>query len=377
MKNYLKAVYDPTITYGVGSHPLGEAIIGEDVEPDEAFYNQLESLTTRVFTGHDATAVRDTLYTNYGMYAHWVFNRSLDAGISVKTINKVLGNIIPVFQVMKAKNYEGQKLKYPLIAEIKADGLNHTIVVGDNNEVTYFTSGGKYFKLVDNGIFNSVPSGVYFAELIGTNGKLGDRQNCGIATTLRTNTAKGIANEAKLKWKVFDVVSHEDFARGYTKTNHHIRHSTIHERFGIDSLPESWWVSSDKQLEELMDAVVKGGYEGLVLKQNDMKWNNSGKRTAAMYKYKRLATYDLRVTDVEYGEGRLEGMIGSLLLADGSGKFVGKVGTGLTDADRLLPDAYYIGKVVEVKCERISPDGMLVQPVFLTFREEKELDVLS
>jgi DNA ligase-1 len=125
----------------------------------------------------------------------------------------------------------------------------------------------------------------------------------------------------------------------------------------------------------LLDKVVKAGWEGLVIKQPKMLWSATKTRTDAFIKAKKYPTYDLEVVDVNLGEGKYSGAVGSLILADATGRIVGSVGTGLSDSDRY--DMDFIGQVVEIKCERISPDGMLIQPVYLHTREPKCLDTIS
>jgi len=87
------------------------------------------------------------------------------------------------------------------------------------------------------------------------------------------------------------------------------------------------------------------GWEGMIAKQADSGYL-PGQRSGAWIKVKNEEDLEIAVIGWEPGQGRREGMIGSLLLAvpAGSGwRYVGKVGTGFTDkmlaelADRLAP----------------------------------------
>lgn len=367
---FLYYVYNPLITYGVKDATLYSP--PSVAEPDDEFYHKLNMLASRKVSGNEARELIGRLVKWYGKYLQIILNRTLDAGVEITTINKVYGNVIPTFQVMKAKNYDEktkQKLSFPVFGAVKYDGFNHTIVIKEG-KVSYFTSSGKRFTLVDDGIFSGLDNGVFFAELIGTDGKLGDRQNCGIATTVRTNSAKGIPNHSKLRWRVFDRVSLEEFEKGVATTPYIDRTMHVMNLIPEASRAEERLLLSHEEVENFISSKVKDGWEGLVLKQPSMLWRASASRKVDFVKYKKLVTYDLKVTDVEEGEGRLEGLIGALVLSDASDRVVCRVGTGFSDSDREY-DNDYINKIVEVKCERISPDGQLVQPVFLGVRQDK------
>ena len=94
-----------------------------------------------------------------------------------------------------------------------------------------------------------------------------------------------------------------------------------------------------------------------------------GKRqnTAIKDKGTRL-TADLKCIDIIGGEGKYQGLIGSLVLINSSGVTV-NVGSGMSDFDRQKPYDYYIGKIVEIKYEQVI--DTYIQPIFICVREDK------
>ncbi len=80
-------------------------------------------------------------------------------------------------------------------------------------------------------------------------------------------------------------------------------------------------------------------------------------------------TADLLCIDTLDGEGKYEGMIGSLVLQNSNGVLV-KVGSGLSDSDRTKPDNYFIGKIVEIGYESMGVNTYL-QPTFTCIRRDK------
>ncbi len=270
--------------------------------------------------------------------------------------------------MMKPKTYGDWDVSFPVTAQIKYDGFL-TIIFVENGTVKYFTSGMKEMVLNPDPFINFA-EGVYFAEMLGTDGKLGDRQNCGRQTTYRANTAKGISNgDIVENWIVFEFVTHEEYAEGISVKSYSERVSEIPE----DYLPVVWDVKNQKELDALFTATNLEGWEGLIVRDPDHEWVD-GKRLKTFYRLKKVHTYDLKCIGSTEGEGRLEGMMGALILVDATGREVCSVGTGFTDADRRME---YEGKIIEVKCERISKDGILVMPRYVAIREPKELDTIT
>ena len=96
---------------------------------------------------------------------------------------------------------------------------------------------------------------------------------------------------------------------------------------------------------DVLASTKANGWEGMIAKKSDSRYL-PGKRSSAWIKVKNEKDIEVAVVGWEPGQGRRAGLIGSLLLAvpAASGwRYVGKVGTGFTDAmlvdlaDRLAP----------------------------------------
>jgi ATP-dependent DNA ligase len=333
-KQYLLDVYNPYVTYGKSGDPNGDL---EDLE-------NLKLL------------------------------RSLKAGITPTTINKVYPGLIPVFQPMKAaeigKQFSLADLNWPMIAQPKFDGqLTHTIV--KDGEITHYTSNGHPWKHEANyGLINKVEEGVYIGELLGYNcrGILGDRRLAAIATTFRTNTAKGIRNRDKYSIRYFDYIPLSDFYSGVCTLPYELRLEKLYDNVTANSVTPSRVVDLDQCLDYHAN-ITKDGFEGLVLKHPMMEWRASKKRKKDFVKFKNRKTADVYVVGEIEGTGKYEGLIGSLSITDGLGIELGYVGSGLTDYDRGNWGGF-IGRVIEVEYETIH-DHKLIQPTFKHIREDK------
>jgi len=120
--------------------------------------------------------------------------------------------------------------------------------------------------------------------------------------------------------------------------------------------------------KERAELYAGNGMEGAMLKSPDHIYK-VGKRVNDCIKLKPRHTVDLLCIGIEDGEGKYDGMIGSLLLKDSKGMVV-SAGSGLVDEQRKLPKEYFIGKVVEIYYEQIL--DTYIQPIIKCIREDKE-----
>lgn len=112
-----------------------------------------------------------------------------------------------------------------------------------------------------------------------------------------------------------------------------------------------------KFIRTLLDRYKRKGEDGLVLRQEDV-W----------LKVKHVNTYDVKVTGLVEGAGKHKGRLGTALTAKGA------VGTGFSDAER---ERYWqsrkllLGKIIEVSCLSLTPDGKFRHARFIRLREDK------
>ena len=249
---------------------------------------------------------------------------------------------------------------------IKYDG-NYCQIHKNGNFVIVKTSGGKdvYLPELEEQLNNITNEDVILeAEFVGeSKGKLGDRTKCGIMTTWRVNTAKGIRNElGKNRFMVFDIIKDGIFADRLKELPKYQTKNLISVTHSLTTLEEA-----KKELKTILQL----DYEGLVLKHAKNIYK-PGKRVNDIIKLKGRATADLICIGTEGGElgSKYEHMIGSLVLRNKRGITV-KVGSGLDDADRSMGPDYYIGKVVEIEFEQIL--DTYIQPTFITVRHDKTI----
>lgn len=91
------------------------------------------------------------------------------------------------------------------------------------------------------------------------------------------------------------------------------------------------------RLERILDATAERGIEGVIAKRHDSRYR-PGARSTDWVKLKHVRSHEVVVVGWLEGNGSLAGTVGSLVLAlpgeGGRMRYVGRVGTGLSEAER-------------------------------------------
>jgi len=126
---------------------------------------------------------------------------------------------------------------------------------------------------------------------------------------------------------------------------------------------------SKKQLESMLNDIVKNGGEGMVIRKNSAQYEIGRSKNAL--KLKPYFDAECRVVAHNAGKGRLSGKMGSILCEgeDKNGSIIRfKIGTGFSDKERENPPA--IDSVITYKYYGFTRHNLPRFPVF--FREYKE-----
>jgi DNA ligase 1 len=408
---FLKACYNPFVTFGVKQIPDTVGIIDAD-NPWSDFNDLLLDLSYRKLTGH---AARDAIQEmaerfdseEWNTFCAPVLRRDMRAGISSTTINKIVKKTeyeIPIFGCQLATNSEGRpEMKGTKRLEPKLDGVRALFVVipSDDGEVTTicYSRNGKQFdnfshieeQIRDN--FTTIVRACVGADqgrsLI--NGFVLDGEVIG-------NTFQELMRQARRKtdvqaddsvFNVFDIVPLEDFRSGHWNAQLRKRialldnmRPVIHNMPNVELLPHIMvdldTAAGKDQLERYAKDNVNAGFEGIMIKELEAPY--VCKRSTDWMKWKPTITVDLEVVGVEEGTGRNQGRLGALVCAgvDDGKEISVNVGSGFSDSDR---DDYWnnrnlvIGRTAEVLCDVITQnqDGTysLRFPRFVRFRDDK------
>ena len=182
------------------------------------------------------------------------------------------------------------------------------------------------------------------------------------------NATSGIINShtqnKNLVYNIFDCVDLEDVGKSYRLRREFLNKHANKVGSDVRILPVLHYYNAKDKLESdiynVLEYVVGKNGEGIMINLASSTYEH--KRTDSLLKCKKVQTMDMKVIDIEYGTGKYEGQVGSLVceIHTSDGKYIfSKVGSGLDDIQRYnwsLNPYQIIGKIVEVQYFSLSQD---------------------
>ena len=311
-----------------------------------------------------------------------LLSKTLRLGVTAKSVNKVIPNLIPIWEVQQAFPIE----KYPVEEGTEfwlTQKLNGTRATFYNRRLRA-RSGAAYTGLehIEKELaFLNVSGFVADGELtLLDKGELSDNEAFREATGIINSDAE---SKLEIVYTIFDVIPIKDFETGELGIKYDVRRSVMDtlddflkqkKALYVSVLPVLYHGTDQEQIPILLDKMVAEDKEGLMLNLN-VPYQR--KRHRGILKIKRFYTMDLPIVRCEEGTGRLSGTLGALVL-DFDGHEV-NVGTGFSDEQRAEfweKREDLAGVLCEVKYKEISSDKKtgeqsLQFPVFVSLREDK------
>ena len=357
-RQIFKYAYDKNLTFGV----TFDSINWDNIKDDESdlLIQILDNLASRAISGNLAREVVNNHANVYGDLIKLICNKDLDCGVSYGLLELAFGkDLIGKFTVQLAKEVPIEKLKYPLLAQIKYDGVRVVAIV-KNGEVLFRTRNGKSFKcpIIAEQIKGLKDENyILDGEFVVSAGLSIGRTS--ISGLVNSAIHGGVLSGASISYAIFDYMSLEDFENCKCNRPYNERYANIPLLLGCPNLiiAETKIVKSAEEANKYYTEVLSCGYEGLILKSEHHKY--TFKRTADWVKVKATRSVELLCSGIEEGTGKYEGMIGALCcygLIDGKNIGV-NVGSGLTDSDRAMHEDAYLGKKIEVKYNDVIKDS--------------------
>jgi DNA ligase-1 len=393
IQKYLKINYDPYTVFGISTKKLTKKVRVPDFFHARTVFELFDYLTTHN-TGADVdvAACQEMLYvaSELDVQLEYILMdlicKDLSLGVDEKSINAVMPNLIPCFNVQLANKYFDKPeyvsgKKFALTTKI--DG-GRIIALKENGQVSFYTRAGqRYEGLVDleEEMSELLPDGICL------DGEITLLDNKGIPSKEAYKQAMKITRKDGekhgVKMLVFDFMSAEQFRNQYCPSDWSARRTTVEAIFGcakqplkyFELLPVLYCGTDTSMITKFLDEAIADDQEGVMINICDAKYEF--KRTNSLLKVKKMNTLDLEIIGFEEGEGRLAGTLGAILVRYKNGNIV-KVGSGFTDCLREQIwnfQMHYSGKIVEIQYfeETTNADGgiSLRFPVFKDFRPDK------
>ena len=314
-----------------------------------------------------------------------LITKTLKLGIDAKTVNDVIPDLIPTFNVQLGTSIEKCKLKGDEYIYISQKLNGNRCVYYDGK---LYSRQGKEFTGLEHIIadIEKMPCAkeyVFDGELIGKNEEgLTDSQNFQVSTGIANSKDK---DKSSLKLVLFDVLPKTEFERGQSSETYSYRKVFLTGIVGIAikqydlqniKLVQFFYEGYDhEQIWKWLAVCEEKDYEGCMVNLDVPYYC---KRVKTLMKVKQFKDIDLRCIRVNKATiGKYKDKLGAITCRYGESEV--DVGSGFSDDMRT----YYIenpneivGKIVCVKYkeETVNKNGgkSLQFPVFMTVREDKE-----
>lgn len=391
-KRFLYFALNPMLTYNISKKSTDKLMAEENFDGQKLiFFNDIfeccEHLS-RLRGMDDATLrqVKMLLNVKYPemdereLYIQ-LLSKKVRLGIAAKTINKIIPNLIPEWEVQQAYTVE----KYPLKEGTefwltqKLNGARATLYEGH-----LLARSGMPYKglehITDALSWLRVAGFVADGELtLKDKGDLSDNEAFRVSTGILNSDN---VNKTVICYTIFDMIPVKDFDALKPQVTYRYRRDILNqfaERIAdtdgaVKVLPVLYHGTDQSKIEELLEQMVREDKEGLMI-NTDAPYRRT--RHKGILKVKRFYTMDLPIIRCEEGTGRLSGTLGAFVLKYKENEV--KVGSGFTDEQR---EQFWNnrddmeGLLCEVKYKEISQDkgtGLesLQFPVFVGIRTDK------
>ena len=380
------------ITYGIKKYSLQPG--AEEDSSIEYFFTLLDQLSKRQVTGNAARDfVEQTLasYTSETQsYLTRILQKDLKAGMSLKTVNKVHKDLVPVFECMLAKKIT-EKTKWedilPAFVDDKLDGVRCVVYCIDG-KVEYYSRNGIEMDYC-NGLFDHEVRRI--EEIYGYPVALdGEIRGEDFKKTLKARKEGNDKDKAGLELHLFEILPYETWInQGETEIQTvRINKMTYNLQLANCELIvpiEREFCTTKEQVYDFYEKMVSKGEEGIVLKvaNGTYEW----KRSKYWLKLKPELDLDGEIVEILEGEKdkQFEGTCGSITVegTDENGTFFRtNIASGFKKKDGMRDKMWanpndYIGKMVEFVGDCLSKaDKKDVHSVrfgrFKRFRPDKD-----
>lgn len=391
-KRFLYFALNPMLTYNISKKSTDKLMAEENFDGQKLiFFNDIfeccEHLS-RLRGMDDATLrqVKMLLNVKYperderDLYIQ-LLSKKVRLGIAAKTINKIIPNLIPEWEVQQAYTVE----KYPLKEGTefwltqKLNGARATLYEGQ-----LLARSGMPYKGLEH--INDALSWLRVAGFV-ADGELTLKDKGDLSDNEAFRVSTGILNSDNVNktvicYTIFDMIPVKDFDALKPQVTYRYRRDILNqfaERVAdtdgaVNVLPVLYHGTDQSKIEELLEQMVREDKEGLMI-NTDVPYRRT--RHKGILKVKRFYTMDLPIIRCEEGTGRLSGTLGAFVLKYKENEV--KVGSGFTDEQRKQfwnnrDDME--GLLCEVKYKEISQDKVtglesLQFPVFVGIRTDK------
>lgn len=292
-----------------------------------------------------------------------MITKSLKLGCDKKTVNKVIPNLIFEWKVQLGSPYDKLKLKKGerFFLSQKLNGIRCSYMDGK-----LMSRQGKEFSGLDHIIkdIKSLNLEDFFidGELIRRNvDGIDDNENFRLTASIVNSDA---VEKPEIQLVIFDMFHVDTIADDKTTEKYNVRKLRMQDmkKFldqnhitSMDVVEMLYEGTDESEIMNCLEMAEQNNWEGIMLNKNTPY---EFKRTTNLIKIKKFHTCDLRITGYVEGQGKYEGVLGSLVV-DYKGNRL-EIGSGFSDAERKTfweNREEMIGQIMQVKYKDVSKNA--------------------
>ena len=339
------------------------------------FMGVLQQLENRSVTGGAARLVVEDFFRNCSQeerlwYAR-VLRKDLGSGFSISTANKA-GFKIPKFDVMLAKDgAKCKKLDKIIEAGVyvspKLDGYR-CIAVCNNGDVKLYSRNGKTydnFPALERELSGWCRNKQFVLDGEIMSGDFSQMQQSAFASTRGTIVGD-------VKFHVFGYIGYEEWQTQNFKASTGERlqaRDSMHLEHPALTIVKHTYLNSVDEVLTMQRQYESEGYEGAMLLPDCPYF--LGRKSNKLLKLKTMQSQDCIIKSVNEGNKKYSGSFGSFTVQQENGEFC-NVGSGFSDEERYeiwSNPTGLVNRIIEVKYQDLSNDGVMRFPIFLRFRD--------
>lgn len=379
LKKVLRYGLDPFMPFNIVKVPKVDpgprALKADESLRWNAFFDVANACAQRHITGNTAIGAMHSVFENVSVeeerWMRKILKKHLAIGASTKTINKVFPGLVPTFEVALAQKFEKKRLKgkREVAVEPKLDGIRCFAIV-ESGEALLYARSGKLISNFDSTIgaeLSKLPDGCYDGEIMGKD----------FIALMRQAYRKENVDTDDTYLSLFDYVPMDEWKSRKGSMSCRDRYTVLCDNLMsigdlkyLKYIPRYVVPADYDAIKTWHDDFVQKGHEGAMVKDLDAPYKFG--RGPEVMKLKAFHDVDLKIERLLEGTGRHSGKLGSVVV-NYHGVEV-QVGSGFSDELRetIWSDPKnFVGRIVEVRYQEVTPDGSLRFPTFVCFRNDR------
>jgi ATP-dependent DNA ligase len=273
---------------------------------------------------------------------------------------------------MLAQNFEkhSSKIMFPALAQPKLDGVRCMVKTETDGSVSIFSRKGKNFMVL--GHIVDVIKNMELGDII-LDGEL-------FSDVLDFQRVTGLVRKKKLtdddkedmkllKLNVFDCIKHDNLEMPFAERWELVDRIVKNDQTGILKIVPIFTVSNKDDINKLLYEFLENGDEGVMIRNTNSIYEID-KRSYNLQKYKEFSDKEYKIVGAHEGTGNDEGTVIWICETENGTPFNVRPTGKREDRKTFYENRdLYIGKMLTVKYQELTNDGIPRFPVGITIRD--------